>query len=56
MIAWRCACWTASQTSRNSRSRSAIVDACVSQYAVSGRPSTYSITNQGVPSGSVSAS
>ena len=38
------------------RSRSAIVDACVSQYVVSGMPSTYSMTNHGVPSGSVSAS
>ena len=33
-----------------------IVDACVRQYSVSGTPSTYSMTNHGVPSASVSAS
>ena len=41
---------------RNKRSRSAIDDAWSRQYSVSGTPSTYSMTNHGVPSPSVSAS
>jgi len=33
-----------------------LVHACAVQYSVIGTPSTYSITNHGVPSGSASAS
>ena len=56
MTACRCACCTASHTARNSRSRSAREQLRARQYSVSGTPSTYSIANHGVPSGSIPAS
>jgi len=49
MMPFWCACWIASQTSRNSSTRLRVPSSCASQNSWIGRPGTYSIAKYGRP-------